>query len=375
MHVKDSAIMRASIMLRPFFRRRNLPPAPRKIIVIKPCCLGDVVNATPTIAALKHHFPQAQIDVAVGVWSRAALKNNPHIRRVIDSGNVGQGNYGWRDVRALARQLRGVGYDLAVTLDRSPVVGLIPWLAGIPHRVGLDSLNRGFAHTRRVFVPQEPQHEAALYLNCVAEMGKSIRRADGESKFWTEFYPAEEDRAGLPPLPEGPFIILHPGGGVNPGMTMIDKRWPVWRYVQLAHRLSRSEFQLVLTGTVEDVPLCKKIQEEIEGSKPLILAGKITLGQFGALCQKANVFIGGDTGATHIAAAVGCKTLAIFGPSDPKRYAPFVPNLRGRVLWRNTALPTGGVSQGTPEDFSWDNGITVDDVMQEFYQLLKGDLC
>ncbi|MBI1802507.1 MAG: lipopolysaccharide heptosyltransferase, partial [Chloroflexi bacterium] len=96
------------------------PLAPASILILKPCCLGDVLLATPAVAALKRAFPDAQIDFAVGSWARAAVANSPHLRQLVDTGKVGQGAYGWRDLWSLAARLRAGHYDLCVTLDRSP---------------------------------------------------------------------------------------------------------------------------------------------------------------------------------------------------------------------------------------------------------------
>ena len=346
---------------------RPLPPEAAQIVVLKPCCLGDVVLATPTLAALRRRYPQAAIDVAVGSWSRAALENNPHIRQLIDCGPVGQGRYSPADVGRLARRLRQRRYDLAVTLDRSAVVGLVPWLAGIPHRLGLDSFGRGFAHTVRVPVPRAPRHEALIYLDCVAP---GAQPAD----FPLQFFPAPADHDALPPLPR-PFVILHPAGGVNPGMRMLNKRWPPERFAALADRFRRRGFHVLLTGVAADRPLCRRIAGQVAGSPPQILAGELTLGQFGALCQRAALFVGGDTGAMHVAVAAGCKTVAIFGPTDPRRYGPFAPPHRAAVVWRPIPLPEGGVGQGAATAFRWEEGAGVEEVWAACCALLNGRLC
>lgn len=366
MPLKTNLITLAGRLLGLFFPQRPLPPNPQTIIVLKPCCLGDVVLATAALAALKQRYPQAQIDVAVGDWSRAGLENNPHLRRLVNSGQVGQGGYRLADLWALAQKLRQNGYDLAITLDRSPLVGLAPWLAGIRDRLGLDSYGRGFAHTFRAPVAEAPRHEALIYLDCIAAAGG----AQNQSKFWPEFYPTAADRAALPPLIKTPFTIIHPAGGVNPGMRMLDKRWPADRLAALADRLSRRGFQVILTGAAADLPLCQEVAGRMTASAPLLLAGQLTLGQFGALCQKAALFVGGDTGAMHLAVASGCKTLAIFGPTDPNRYAPFAPAGQARCLWREVRLPQGGVGQGQVVGFSWAAGVTVDEAWEACQQLL-----
>jgi lipopolysaccharide heptosyltransferase II len=369
MSIKTLLITDISRLLSALFPQHPLPSNPRRIIVIKPCCLGDVVLATAAIAALKRRYSQAQIDVAVGRWSRAVLEYNPHIRLLVDSGPVGQGRYGLPDGWSLAQRLRQNRYDLAVTMVRSPMVGLVPWLAGIKHRVGLDSSGRGFAHTVRVSVPEEPRHEALIYLDCIAATGLAAANQKGII-FRTEFYPTETDRATLPPLTKTPFVIIHPAGGVNPGMRMLDKRWPSERMAALADRFSLQGFHIVLTGAAGDLPFCWEVASRMTYAEPQILAGCITLGQFGALCQKAALFVGGDTGAMHVAVATGCKTIAIFGPSDPNRYAPFAPPTQARFLWHEVQLPSGGVGQGRVIDFSWERGVSVDEVWAACAQLL-----
>ncbi len=352
--LKQWLITAMGTALRPIFPQKPIPRHPKSVVVLKPCCLGDVVLATPALAALAHRFPEAAIDVAVGSWSRAVLANNPRVRALIDCGRVGQGAYGWGDVRALAKTLRRQNYDVAVTLDRSPLVGLVPWLAGIPHRVGMDSAGRGFAHTVRVSVPATPRHEAQLYLD-VALAGNAA-----ETDFWTEFYPSKDD-AALPELPPSPFVVLHPAGGVNPGMHMPDKRWLPQRFAALADRLSAVGWRVVFSGTAADVPLCAQITAQMTASAD-ILAGKLSLGQFGALCRRAALFVGGDTGAMHVAVASGCKTVAIFGPTDPRRYGPFAPETQAAVVWKARRLPVGGVGQGHISNFSWDDSASVDEV-------------
>ncbi|OQY46471.1 MAG: hypothetical protein B6242_07760 [Anaerolineaceae bacterium 4572_78] len=350
------------------FPVRTLPQHPKKIIVIKPCCLGDVVLATPAIAALHARYPQAMIDVAVGTWSRSVLENNPHINHLIDSGRVGQGHYSLHDVWRFAQRVRNGNYDLAVTLDRSPLVGMVAWLAGIRHRLGMDSGKRGFAHTVRVHVPQAVRHEAMLYLDCVAMTGIKTT-TNHVSNFWTEFHPSWSNKA----LPSSSYVVIHPSGGVNPGMTMLDKRWTSVRFAKLASRFNQAGFSVIFSGTKDDIPLCKEIINLMTTDDIYILAGKLTLEQFGALCQQATLFIGGDTGAMHIAVATGCKTLAIFGPTDPKRYGPFALSHQAIALWRPIPLPSGGVGQGHANNFSWEDGVTVDEVWRGVEELVSGE--
>src|SRR5512144_2468018 len=97
--VRDTLVTVAARVLSAVFPRGAAPPAScERILVLKPCCLGDVVLATPVLGALRQAFPQAHIDVAVGSWSRAVVAHNPHVHAVLDTGAVGQGRYDWGDV-------------------------------------------------------------------------------------------------------------------------------------------------------------------------------------------------------------------------------------------------------------------------------------
>lgn len=348
-------------------RQKAVPAQPARILVLKPCCLGDVVLATPALLALNQAFPQAKIDVAVGSWSQAVLQNSPYIHQLIDSGKVGQGTYTWRDVLALAQTLRSESYDLALILDRSPLVGLVPLLAQIPHRVGLDSFGRGFAHTQRVPVPPHARHEAKLYLDVVARLGVTVYQQN-QPLFWSNFHPPAEVEHHLPDIPQ-PFAILHPGGGQNPGMAMLNKRWPLDRLAKLGDVLAERGLTPVLSGAPAEVEVCQQVAQQMK-HPPYIVAGQLSLAEFGALCQKSQLFVGGDTGAMHIAVAMGSQVLAIFGPSDPKHYGPFAPPSQSITLWRAFNLPAGGVGQGQV-DFSWEHGVDVAEAIAACEQLLK----
>ena len=164
-------LLRIPFRLRPFIppnwggeKRGGAFNAPSSILIIKPCCLGDVLMATPVIAALRQTFPKARIDFAVGDWARAMVENNPHLDGLLDCGPsasrrgelvepsgrgpVGSGGrYSWREYFDLARRIRAARYEACFVLDRSPLISLLPYLGGVPQRVGLDSRGRGFSLT------------------------------------------------------------------------------------------------------------------------------------------------------------------------------------------------------------------------------------
>jgi len=304
---------------------------PSSILIIKPCCLGDVLMATPVIAALRRAFPRARIDFAVGGWSRAMVENNPRLDGLVDCGRVGSGSrYTWRKYLDLVRRIRAGGYEACFVLARSPLINLLPYLGGVPQRVGLDSRGRGFSLT--VGVPVSGlKHEAELYLDTVRAVGIEVNEPR------LEFYPTEEDRRHVAEMlraePKIPLVVIHPAGGSNPGMTLSAKRWPPQRFAALADRLIEERgAQVLLVGGPDDGPIAAAIKDGMR-QEPCDLTGQLTFGQLGALLERCDLFIGNDTGAMHLAVAVGAPVVAIFGPSDPRTYGPYGEN--SVALWHD----------------------------------------
>lgn len=331
---KDILVSAVCSLLRTPFRlapRSDSLNIPTSILIIKPCCLGDVLMATPVIAALRQAFPRAKIDFAVGDWSRAMVENNPRLDGLVDCGRVGSGGRcSWREYLDLVRRIRAGGYEACFVLDRSPLISLLPYLAGVPQRVGLDSQGRGFSLT--VGVPVVGlKHETELYLDTVRAVGIEV----DEPKL--EFCPTEADRRYVAELlkaaPQAPLVVMHPAGGSNPGMVLSAKRWPPRRFAALADRLIEERgAQVLLVGGPDDRPLAAAIKGAMK-EKPWDLAGRLTFGQLGALLERCDVFVGHDTGAMHLAVAVGAAVVAIFGPSDPRMYGPYSEN--SVALWHD----------------------------------------
>ncbi|MFQ6014635.1 MAG: lipopolysaccharide heptosyltransferase II [Anaerolineae bacterium] len=313
------------------------------VLILKPCCLGDVLMSTPTIAALRIALPQARIDFAVGPWARPMVEHNPNLNEIVDCGPVGSGRYRLRDFLTLVRRIKGQEYDVCFVLDRSPLISLLPFLAGIRHRVGLDSQGRGFSLTVRVPV-EGAKHEAELYLDTVRAVG--IEPFDPK----LEFHPSLEDRtivdrlmreAGYQELDAKrsissvwpPIVVIHPAGGKNPGMELTAKRWPPQRFAAVGDRLmEEKKAQVILVGGPSDVAIAQSVLDSMK-HQPWDLTGRLTLGQLGVLLQRCHLFIGNDTGAMHLAGAVGTPTVAIFGPSDPGMYGPY--GQTGIPLWHD----------------------------------------
>lgn len=314
---RQFAITLACYALRPFFRAPRDPlVAPRRILIFRRCCLGDVLMTTPLLAALTAAYPEAQISYAVGKWSAAALIGHSELHAIIRLPE----HPGWRDWVRIVGRLRRERCDLALLPERSPLPALAAALAGIPHRVGLDSAGRGFALTVRVPVPAL-RHETDLALDLARALGLPTpeRRP--------RFRPSAAARAEVAALLAGrgvrqPLFVTHPGGGANPGVTMDTKRWPPERFARVgAALLARHGGTLAIVGAAGDAgAVAATLAAAPTGT--LDLGGALNLDQLGALCERAALYLGNDAGTAHLAEACGAPTVIVFGPTDPVQYGP-----------------------------------------------------
>jgi ADP-heptose:LPS heptosyltransferase len=230
------------------------------------------------------------------------------------------------------------------------------------------------------------RHEAEIYLDVARALG--LDAADCRANVPV----SEADRQRVQALLEGrgvnsPFIVMNPAGGRNPGMVMDSKRWPPPNFAQLAERLASKltapspplhllekgaggevNPRLILLGGPGDEAIVQAVQAAM--TIPwLALVGELSFGEIAALAALSALYVGNDTGLTHLAAAAGAKTAMILGPSDPARYAPFAPN--AIALWKPTPLHHQGVSAGAPRDWDWErDGIGVEEAEQRITTFL-----
>jgi ADP-heptose:LPS heptosyltransferase len=308
-----------------------------RILILKPCCLGDVVFATPLIRELRRVLPGATISFGVGRHSRAAVEGNPLLDELLDTGAVGSGHYGRADFLALADEMRSRRFDACFVLERSAVIGLLPLVAGISLRIGIDGGGRGFAHGVRVSArPARPESE--LYLDLFRAIGG--KPTSGQ----LEFHPplvakAKADKLIRDRIPDGrPFVLLHCAGGTNPGMALARKRWPTKSFADLGCRIRDAGVVVVLVGASDDRDVAQHFLGQmrlashgeirnndvsangIDGVVDLV--GELGLAELAALASRACVYVGNDSGPTHLAEAAGARVVMLFGPSDPIVYGP-----------------------------------------------------
>ncbi|PZR98329.1 MAG: hypothetical protein DLM69_08810 [Candidatus Chloroheliales bacterium] len=316
--------------------RGRLPQHPARVLMIKPCCIGDVLFATPLLAAVSQAWPQARIGWLVGKHSRAALLGNPRLSALLDAGALGANHYPFAAMLKMARRLRGKHFAAAFIPDRSPALALLALIAGIPYRAGLNSRGRGLGLSAAAAVDDRKtaRHEVDIYLDVARAAGLPLPPDPR-----LEYYPTAAAQAAadalllsLPLERDQPTITIHPGGGVNPGARLISKRWPVERFAAIAAQLAGRASVLVLGSRGEDD---RQLAAAVQQGDTRIhnIAGRLDLAATGALLQRAALHIGNDTGVSHLAVACGCRTVGIFGPTSALRYELYGPPSQVRSLY------------------------------------------
>jgi heptosyltransferase I len=307
-----------------------------RLLVIRLSSVGDIVHALPAVSALGQALPDAQIDWAVERCYSSLLEQNPFVRGIVEVDTLG-----WsgrlcsaatlEEIVRTTLELRRPAYDVAIDfqgLMKSAVAG---WLSGSRERIGLSEywLKEPLAalwYTERVSA-RDAAHvideSMVLAEHVISTRGNSSGSAKRlyEPAGWIFPLPrrAEDDRyvdEQLRAMGVREFIIVNPGGG------WMAKRWAPENYAAVVRRLGEDlPHHILLTGSAEEAPMIERIREQA-GSKRAVYFPS-TLMQLIALARRASLFLGGDTGPMHLAAAIGTPIVAIYGPTNPARNGPF----------------------------------------------------
>lgn len=282
--------------------------------------IGDAVMTTPALTLVRQTFPAAEIVLLANPLVSQLFTPHESIDRVITFDR--QGEHGGLIGRLrLAQQLRKERFDLALILPNSFDSALVPWLAGIPQRLGRRSDGRGLLLTSCYTAPdvQPLPHEVEYYLNLVRSFGitgnhrglalKTTEQEDHEAAFFLA-------RHGIG---EQDFVL-----GINPGATFgAAKRWYPERFAEAARQLCGIwNGRSVIFGSSAERPLAEDIERHLGGAA-LNLAGATSVRQLMALIKRCNFLITNDSGPMHIAAAFGVPLVAIFGPTDHATTSPY----------------------------------------------------
>jgi heptosyltransferase-1 len=290
-------------------------PPPRRILIIKPSAIGDVVHALPVLPRLKALWPEAKLTWLITPACAALVQNHPLVDEVILFQRKRWGR-GWYNPAALWNlaefivDMRRRHFDLVIDLQGLFRSGLITLITGAPRRVGFSNareLAPAF-YNELVDCSWEHDHAVTRYLKIASTLGCP----DGPVEF--QFGVDDEDRKYIDQLipPETKYAVL------MPGTNWETKRWPVDRFKKIVGLLKeRFGLESVTAGAKIDRKLAEVIGAKFD------VTGKTSLRQIVALLERAKLVIGNDTGPLHMAAAMGVPLVALYGPTDPVRTGPY----------------------------------------------------
>ncbi len=296
------------------------PHTIRRILIRAPNWVGDAVMSTPLARAVRRHFPSAGITVLAKPWVAAVFEHSPDVDHILPYDSRSR-HAGLRGMRRLCRDIRQHRFDLAVLAPNSFGSALVPWLAGIPLRLGYDTDGRGILLTHRVRMTKEKKqrHQIDYYLGILDGLSLPASGSD----LTLSIPPAEQDRARE---------ILEQNGtertdgiiGINPGAAYgTAKRWFPERYAELCRKL-RSDFPdmpVAVFGGPGEESLGETICGSV-GDGCINLCGRTSLREAMALIRQCRLFVTNDSGLMHIAAALDVPQIAIFGPTDHTTTSP-----------------------------------------------------
>lgn len=295
---------------------------PARYLIVRLGSLGDILHALPAVLALRAEDAEAEIDWVVEPAGARLLEYVPEVSRVVVA-DTKLWRRQWfraetmRCIFRTARAMQRANYDVAIDFQGLLKSSLIPYCGGARRRLGFTAPHLREPASRFFYtelVSPRFGHVVDMNLELVRPLLRKPPAIRFPGRFWKD---QEYDRvrqwvrsAGLER-----FVLISPGAGWS------TKLWPVAHHRELALRLEREGLPAVFTWGPGDQTLAQSIGGLIG---PAAWRGlSTTVGELAALIEQASVFFGGDTGPTHLAAALGKPVVAVFGPSMETRNGPY----------------------------------------------------
>ena len=292
-----------------------LTKPPKKILIVKPSSLGDVVHSLPFLNSIRSCFPKAEIHWVIAKGLEGLLQGHPMIDRLVVINKdlwkkISRAAQTVREVKGLFQSLRDEGYDLAVDLQGLLRSGLITMASRAPVRIGFAEAREG----SRLFYNHKVRggkdvHAVERYMKIAGALG-----CDTEEIIFTFPFPKKQaDAAGGIGEISGDYCVIVPGARWK------TKVWPAENFGEAASMLP---LRSVVIGSGPDAEIAERVVSS-SGGKAVSVAGRTTLPELIGIMRGARLVISNDSGPMHIAAACGVPVVAIFGPTSPERTGPY----------------------------------------------------
>ncbi len=297
--------------------------AQKKILIIGPSWVGDMVMAQSLFITLKQQNPDVQIDVLAPPWSNALLERMPEVSDVIDM-PLGHGQLQLKLRYQLGKSLRPKHYTQAILLPNSLKSALVPFWASIPKRTGyigefryallndlhsLDKSKLTMTVQRFVALAYDSVDKTSIDIDNIPVPSLQVKQENAQSVL-----------AEFKLLTDKPVLALCPGAEYGPA-----KQWPARHYAALAKEKIQQGWQVWIFGSQKDHEIAEKINQLIE-HQGVNLCGKTQLAQAIDLMSLSKTVVSNDSGLMHMGAALGIPVVGIYGSSDPEFTPPLGKN-------------------------------------------------
>ncbi|TDO94798.1 heptosyltransferase-1 [Halanaerobium saccharolyticum] len=297
-----------------------------KILIVRLSAIGDVIHSLPTAYALRQKYPDAQIDWLVEEQSYPLVDLNPYLDNVIILPRDRWKELikkdvikGLRSFFSFFKDLRAENYDIGLDLQGLFKSSISSFLVNPDLRMGPADgreLSTLF-YQAKIDVPENKVHRIKKYLHFAGALAAEMNKIN----YGLKMTPIIKSRVSRL-FEEHKIVTNKKNIIINPFTNWESKNWFLERYFSLANELIKNGYYVIFTGSRDDKEAIDNfiaINEESYSN----LAGKTDLQELAEVYNRADLYIGGDTGPTHLAAAVGTPVVALMGPTDPETNGPF----------------------------------------------------
>ena len=322
--------------------------APKRILVVNPFGIGDVLFTTPLVRAVRRAFPESYIGYLCNRRTEPVLRENPHLNTLFiyekdELINLWKSAW-WRGLAYLLnllKDIRRARFDAVIDLSLGARYSFFLGALGIRRRFGFDYRRRGRFLTDSLRIDgYHDIHVVEYYRHLLRFLGITLHDGSlelcvsAQDRQWAESRLRSDGMDGSRPL-----VGIVPAGGVSWGTDAPFRRWSLEGFAAVGDALAeRYGTQIILFGEPSDRLVCRTVAKLMR--HPVIdLSGQTTLGQFASLLGRLRLVLCNDGGPLHIAVSQGVRTVSVFGPVDPMVYGPFPPTIGRHLVVTRHELP------------------------------------
>lgn len=340
----------------------------KRVVVRGTNWVGDSVMSVPALRALRRLLPDANITLVLRPGVRGLFEDADFVDELLV--------YDRRSMFSVFGQVRDWkkrNFDLALLFQNAFEAALIPFLAGIPLRLGYATESRQPMLSHPLALPdwRSSRHEVFYYLYlvtaleqllykssniCEADPDTSLELSESRRQAAIQFLQSNELNT------ERSIVAICPGS-----INSRAKRWPAESFARLADTLLDERRQVVFVGSPAEQDVSREVTSKMR-KQPVVLTGKTTIDQLTSILGIVDLVVTNDTGPAHIAAALGRPTLVIFGPTNPLTTRPF--SGQAEIL-RHPPDCAPCMLRDCPIDHRCMTAITVEEVLEHSNAMLK----